>query len=69
MQRMRPHDADPHRQHRRVPRMFGYALPPKERCTHTLNLIPGDEVVDVDADSEGESRLLRRKRRARVATR
>ena len=41
----------------------GYALPPKERCTHTLNLIPGDEVVDVDADAEGESRLLRSKRR------
>ncbi len=39
----------------------GYALPPKERCTHTLNLIPGDEVVDVDADAEGESRLLRSK--------
>ena len=39
----------------------GYALPPKERCTHTLNLIPGDEVVDVDADAEGESRLLRTK--------
>jgi DNA topoisomerase-1 len=41
----------------------GYALPPKERCTHTLNLIPGDEVVDVDADAEGESRLLRTKYR------
>jgi DNA topoisomerase-1 len=41
----------------------GYALPPKERCTHTLNLIPGDEVVDVEADSEGESRLLRTKHR------
>jgi len=41
----------------------GYALPPKERCTHTLNLIAGDEVVDVDADSEAESRLLRTKRR------
>ncbi len=39
----------------------GYALPPKERCTHTLNLIPGDEAVDVDADAEGESRLLRSK--------
>ncbi len=39
----------------------GYALPPKERCTHTLNLIPGDEAVDVDSDSEAESRLLRSK--------
>ncbi len=47
----------------------GYALPPKERCTHTLNLIPGDEVVDVDADAEGESRLLRTKRRCPVCAR
>ena len=39
----------------------GYALPPKERCTNTMNLIPGDEVVDVEADDEGESRLLRAK--------
>jgi DNA topoisomerase-1 len=37
----------------------GYALPPKERCTTTLNLIPGDDAVDTDADAEGESRLLR----------
>lgn len=41
----------------------GYALPPKERCTATLNLIPGDEVVDADADEEGESRLLLSKRK------
>jgi DNA topoisomerase I len=41
----------------------GYALPPKERCTQTLNLIPGDEIVDVDVDAEAESRLLRSKRR------
>ena len=46
----------------------GYALPPKERCTHTLNLIPGDEVVDVDEDSEGESRLLRKKTRCPVCS-
>lgn len=39
----------------------GYALPPKERCTNTMNLIPGDEVVDVDKDAEAESRLLRTK--------
>ncbi|TNF88160.1 MAG: type I DNA topoisomerase [Gammaproteobacteria bacterium] len=39
----------------------GYALPPKERCTNTMNLIPGDEVVDVEADDEGESKLLRSK--------
>jgi DNA topoisomerase I len=43
----------------------GYGLPPKERCTHTVNLIPGDETVDVERDDEGESRLLRAKHRCR----
>jgi DNA topoisomerase-1 len=38
----------------------GYSLKPKERCTTTLNLIPGDEAVDVEEDEEGESKLLRR---------
>ncbi len=41
----------------------GYALPPKERCTNTTNLIPGEEAVDVDEDEEGESKLLRAKHR------
>jgi len=41
----------------------GYSLPPKERCTHTVNLIPGEEAVDVERDEEGESRLLRQKHR------
>ncbi|MEM7080470.1 MAG: type I DNA topoisomerase, partial [Pseudomonadota bacterium] len=41
----------------------GYGLKPKERCTSTLNLIPGDEAVDVDEDDEGESKLLRRMRK------
>ncbi len=41
----------------------GYALPPKERCKHTINLIPGDEVVSVDGDEEEESRILRDKHR------
>lgn len=41
----------------------GYALPPKERCKETLNLTPGDEAVDVDADEEAESKLLRNKHR------
>ena len=41
----------------------GYSLPPKERCTETVNLIPGDEIVDVETDDEGESRLLRSKER------
>ena len=38
----------------------GYGLKPKERCTSTMNLISGDEAVDVDEDDEGESKLLRR---------
>jgi DNA topoisomerase I len=37
----------------------GYGLKPKERCTSTVNLIPGEEAVDLDADEEGESKLLR----------
>jgi len=41
----------------------GYQLPPKERCTNTMNLIPGEEAVDVDKDEEGESRLLRERHR------
>jgi DNA topoisomerase-1 len=41
----------------------GYALPPKERCTTTMNLIAGDEAVDVEKDDEGEARLLRNKRK------
>ena len=41
----------------------GYRLPPKERCTGTLNLVSGEETVDVEKDEEGESRLLRRKRK------
>ncbi|MCB1692901.1 MAG: type I DNA topoisomerase, partial [Pseudomonadales bacterium] len=41
----------------------GYALPPKERCKSTINLIPGDEVVSVNGDEEEESRILRTKHR------
>jgi len=41
----------------------GYALPPKERCKTTMNLIPGDEVVDVDADEESEARALLQRHR------
>lgn len=41
----------------------GYALPPKERCTQTLNLVPGSEAAHADDDEEAESRLLRNKRR------
>ena len=43
----------------------GYSLPPKERCKQTINLVSGDEVVsaDEDVEGEGETRLLRKKRR------
>ena len=44
----------------------GYTLPPKERCTKTLNLIPGDEAVDLDADEESESKALLGKRRCSI---
>lgn len=44
----------------------GYALPPKERCKHTMNLVSGDEAVDVDADEDAESKLLRQKRRCSI---
>ena len=44
----------------------GYALPPKERCKETLNLIPGDEVVSVDGDDEEESRILLNKHRCEI---
>ena len=44
----------------------GYSLPPKERCTQTLNLIPGEEAVDIEQDEEGESRLLRSKHKCPI---
>ena len=41
----------------------GYSLPPKERCKGTLNLISGDEAVDVEQDEESEAKaLIERKR-------
>ncbi len=39
----------------------GYALPPKERCTHTMSLAPGDEAELVSEDAEIEQ--LRTQRR------
>lgn len=41
----------------------GYGLPPKERCKNTMNLVPGDEAVNVEEDEEAESRQLRSKHR------
>ena len=43
----------------------GYALPPKERCKETRNLVSGDEVIDADKDDEAESKLLLNKRRCK----
>ena len=43
----------------------GYALPPKERCKCTINLIPGEEAVAVgegDEAEEAESKLLLKRR-------
>ncbi|UAW96998.1 type I DNA topoisomerase [Halopseudomonas nanhaiensis] len=42
----------------------GYALPPKERCKETINLVPGNEVAA--DDEEGESRVLRAKHRCKL---
>jgi DNA topoisomerase-1 len=41
----------------------GYSLPPKERCTTTMNLTAGDEAINLDGDEEAESRRLNDKRR------
>ncbi|WP_043310071.1 type I DNA topoisomerase [Pseudomonas sp. ML96] len=45
----------------------GYALPPKERCKATLNLIPGDEIA-ADDEGESESRVLRNKHRCPICS-
>ena len=50
----------------------GYRLPPKERCTNTVDLLSDNEVVDAadeagaDEDDERESKILRSKRRCRI---
>ncbi|SMF31173.1 DNA topoisomerase I [Alteromonadaceae bacterium Bs31] len=44
----------------------GYALPPKERCKNTMNLVSGDEAVNVDDDEEAESKQLIKKRRCTI---
>ena len=44
----------------------GYALPPKERCKNTMNLVSGDEAIEADADEEAESRQLRAKHRCKL---
>jgi DNA topoisomerase-1 len=44
----------------------GYALPPKERCTKTMNLTAGSEAVGADEDDEVENLRLREKRRCKI---
>lgn len=41
----------------------GYNLPPKERCTTTMNLTPGEEAVALVDDDELETEVLRHKKR------
>lgn len=43
----------------------GYALPPKERCKTTINLVSADEFVG-DDDEQAETNALRAKRRCQV---
>ncbi len=45
----------------------GYALPPKERCKTTINLVHGDEVINAD-DDEGEANALRVKHRCPICS-
>ena len=44
----------------------GYALPPKERCKHTINLTEGDEAVNIEEDDEAESKSLLHKHRCKL---
>ncbi|WP_440055799.1 type I DNA topoisomerase [Pseudoalteromonas sp. T1lg65] len=44
----------------------GYNLPPKERCTTTINLVSGDEAVAADADDEAETESLRQMKRCPI---
>ncbi|MCC2604201.1 type I DNA topoisomerase [Planctobacterium marinum] len=44
----------------------GYNLPPKERCTNTMNLTSADEVVDLDKEDEAEAQVLRKRHRCHV---
>ena len=45
----------------------GYALPPKERCKSTINLVPGDEIA-ADDEGESESRVLLGKHRCPICS-
>lgn len=44
----------------------GYNLPPKERCSQTMNLTSADEVVDLDKEEDAEAQVLRTRHRCPV---
>ncbi len=45
----------------------GYALPPKERCKETVNLVEAEEYVNIDADDEeGNVEEIQNKRRCKT---
>ena len=46
----------------------GYSLPPKERCTQTMNLVPGEEAIKVDAEDSEEAEALALRAKKRCAT-
>jgi DNA topoisomerase-1 len=46
----------------------GYSLPPKERCTTTINLVPGDEAINVLSEEDEAKALLKMHRCAKCGT-
>lgn len=46
----------------------GYSLPVKERCTQTMNLVPGDEAIKVDSEDSEEAEALALRAKKRCAT-
>lgn len=44
----------------------GYALPPKERCKHTVNLIAENEVLNILEGEDAETNALRARRRCPI---
>jgi DNA topoisomerase-1 len=46
----------------------GYSLPPKERCTTTMNLVNGEEAVEAADVEDVETELLRHKKRCSICS-
>ena len=44
----------------------GYALPPKERCKTTINLVPEAEVLNILEGDDAETNALRARRRCKM---